>query len=202
MIDYSKCEDNTLQDLASKGDRAAEEALAKRYIRLVRICARPLFLAGGDHEDLIQEGMFGLLSAIRQYDPEHGTAFKTFAELCIRRKLISAIKAASSTKHIPLNAGLSLEVLLSEQCPSADFLQLSPEEEILQRENEMHIRELLSSFFEKLSKLEKQVFINYLKGLSYREIALLCSKDEKSVDNAIQRIRNKLAKCLRSGVNS
>lgn len=102
MTDYSKIDDNGLLRLAAEGNRDAEEQLAARYARLVRICARPLFLAGGDSEDLIQEGMFGLLSAIRQYDPVMSATFKTYAEICIKRRLYSAVKSASRLKHLPL----------------------------------------------------------------------------------------------------
>ena len=87
MFNYSKIDDNDLQKLAVKGDSMAEEALVERYMRLVRMCARPLFLAGGDSEDLIQEGMFGLISAIRQYNSAQNTRFKTFAEHCIKNRL-------------------------------------------------------------------------------------------------------------------
>ena len=95
MIDYTNLSDIDLQRIAVTGDREAEEILAARYMYLVRACARPLFLAGGDSEDLIQEGTFGLVSAIRQYSSECETSFKTFAEHCIRMRLYSAIKSAS-----------------------------------------------------------------------------------------------------------
>ena len=101
MTDYSALDDRTLQKHAVEGDRNAEEVLVERYLRLVRICARPLFLAGGDSEDLIQEGTFGLLSAIKNFDPEDGSSFRTFAEHCIRMRLLSAIKSASRNKHFP-----------------------------------------------------------------------------------------------------
>ena len=204
MFNYAKFDDNDLQKLAADGDRLAEEALVERYMRLVRVCARPLFLAGGDSEDLIQEGMFGLLSAIRQYKPEHNAAFKTFAELCIKNRLLTAVKSASSTKHIPLNAGVSLDTLLSDesQIPMlayAEMFQNSPEEQILARENKRYTEEFFLSFLEKLSKFEKSVLQNYLKGYSYKEIAQMTDKDEKSIDNAIQRIRRKMAQILKSG---
>ena len=109
MFNYADLEDTELQKLSAQGDRLAEEQLVSKYMRLVRICARPLFLAGGDSEDLIQEGMFGLLSAIRQFDPEHNTSFKTFAECCICNRLKSAVKSASSLKHTPLNDGVPLD---------------------------------------------------------------------------------------------
>ena len=102
MENYSKASDIDLQALAAAGDRDAEETLASRYMYLVRACARPMFLAGGDSEDLIQEGTFGLVSAIRQFSPECDASFKTFAEHCIRMRLYSAIKSASRLKHFPL----------------------------------------------------------------------------------------------------
>ena len=195
MMDYAELDDITLQALARSGDRDAEDALAERYLRLVRICARPLFLAGGDSEDLIQEGTFGLLSAIRKFDPNDGASFKTFAEHCIRMRLLSAVKSASRLKHVPLNDGISLEELSED--PGADTSTLpelfrhNPEDLILAKES----REELSAVFSRcLSKFEIKVLDLYLDGLSYREIADRLCKDAKSIDNAVQRIRHKLAR--------
>ena len=203
MIDYSKCDDNCLQKMSVDGDRLAEEVLVSRYMRLVRICSRPLFLAGGDHEDLMQEGMFGLISAVRQFDPTHNASFKTFAESCIKNRLLTAIRSASSAKHIPLNDGISLEALLSDESRTgisyADFFQISPEEQVLARENERYTEAFFLSFFDRLSKLETKVLQSYLKGYSYRDISVACGKDEKAVDNAIQRIRGKLAQAIKTG---
>ena len=195
MIDYTALEDNPLQLLAAEGDRAAEEALAERYLRLVRACARPLFLAGGDSEDLIQEGTFGLLSAIRNYNAAEGTAFKTYAEHCIRMRLLSAIKSASRLKHFPLNDGVSFEQLSEDtSLPFAaipDFIQPSPEELVLARESK---EELYSAFRNRLSRLEIKVLDLYLDGLSYQNIAQRLGKDAKAIDNAVQRIRRKMAR--------
>jgi RNA polymerase sporulation-specific sigma factor len=195
MMEYAVLDDDRLQQLAMSGDREAEEALAERYLRLVRACARPLFLAGGDSEDLIQEGTFGLLSAIRKYSPEDGASFKSFAEHCVRMRLLSAIKSASRLKHIPLNDGISLEELSED--PGADIAALpesfrqNPEKLILAKES----REELSAAFSRcLSRFEVKVLNLYLEGLSYREIADRLCKDAKSIDNAVQRIRRKLAR--------
>ena len=122
MIDYAALSDSELQQLSITGDRFAEETLADRYTRLVRACARPLFLAGGDSEDLIQEGMFGLLAAIRQFDVKGGASFRTYAEHCIRSRLLSAVKSASRMKHFPLNDGMSLSN--SQKIPVRSYRQI------------------------------------------------------------------------------
>ena len=195
MNDYAALSDTELLQMATQNDRLAEETLAERYARLVRICARPLFLAGGDSEDLIQEGMFGLLSAIRQFSPSAGSSFHTFAEHCIRMRLLSAVKSASRLKHYPLNDGMSLD-LLSEDPSSplsttSEIFQRSTEDLVLARESK---EELYHIFAQCLSKLESQVLELYLDGLSYREIAQQLGKGEKAIDNAVQRIRRKLAR--------
>ncbi len=192
--------DDQLQALAADRHSGAEEALAERYVRLVRICARPYFLSGGDSEDLIQEGMLGLLSAIREFNPEKGAAFKTFAEACIRNRIQSAIRNAARKKHAPLNDGIPLDDVLSDESQTlgTQFYQRSPEEQVLARETE---KEFISAYSRHLSKLETEILPLFLGGLSYQEIAAAVGKDIKSVDNAIQRIRRKLAK-LPSGENS
>ena len=198
MIEYAELEDSALQKLAADGDSYAEEELVSRYMRLVRICARPLFLAGGESEDLIQEGMFGLLSAVRQYNNEHNASFKTFAEWCIRNRLRSAVKSASSLKHDPLNNRVPLESQ-TQAVACAELFQKSPEEQVLARENKKYTEQLYLSLVSMLSKYEKAVLTYYLEGLSYKEIAKLTGKGDKAVDNAIQRIRRKTAQMLKSG---
>lgn len=204
MIEYAELEDSALQKLAADGDSYAEEELVSRYMRLVRICARSLFLAGGESEDLIQEGMFGLFSAVRQYNNEHNASFKTFAEWCIRNRLRSAVKSASSLKHDPLNNRVPLESILSDESQTqavacAELFQKSPEEQVLARENKKYTEQLYLSLVSMLSKYEKAVLTYYLEGLSYKEIAKLTGKGDKAVDNAIQRIRRKTAQMLKSG---
>ena len=204
MIEYAELEDSALQKLAADGDSYAEEELVSRYMRLVRICARPLFLAGGESEDLIQEGMFGLLSAVGQYKNEHNASSKTFAEWCIRNRLRSAVKSASSLKHDPLNNRVPLESILSDESQTqavacAELFQKSPEEQVLARENKKYTEQLYLSLVSMLSKYEKAVLTYYLEGLSYKEIAKLTGKGDKAVDNAIQRIRRKTAQMLKSG---
>ena len=200
-MDYAHLTDAELHALVLAGDAWAENELVLRYSRLVRVCARPFFLVGGDSEDLTQEGMMGLLSAIREYRPGADTAFKTYAELCIRRRLISAVRSASRLKHAPLNEGVSLEEILSEETQSrsvfaGEQLRRNPEEQVLARESK---NDYLSLFSRYLSKLEIDILTLYLDGLSYAEIAQTSGKTPKSVDNAVQRIRKKLAQYLTPG---
>lgn len=203
MFNYRELEDNELQRLAVSGDRDAEEQLVVRYMRVVRICSRPYFLAGGDNEDLIQEGMFGLLSAIKQYDPSREAAFKSFAEKCIRNRIISVVKSAASIKNLPLNDFIPIESLESDESQisllASGLNRKTPEEQVLASESEENSKYFYTSFVKQLSKLEASVLDKYLKGLSYREIAHETAKTEKAVDNAIQRIRRKLAHYLNSG---
>lgn len=187
---------------AASGDRIAEETLVMRYNRLVRICARPYFLAGGDSEDLIQEGMVGLLNAIREYVPQKGTAFRTYAEICIRNRILSAIRAASRDKHTPLNHYVSFEPpLLDGIADSYPFnasrqpLQ-NPEDMLISREER---RERLGTLKGQLSGLETNILELYLRGYSYVEIAEQVNRSPKAVDNAVQRIRRKVARHLFSG---
>ena len=195
MFDYAGFSDAQLHGLAVSGDRIAEEELVKRYMQLVRACSRPLFLAGGDSEDLIQEGMFGLLSAIKEFDPMNGSSFRTFAEHCIKMRLYSAIKSASRMKHFPLNDGMSLEQLSEESnsqlSAGTEVFNRMPEDLILARESKEELYNALSNC---LSKLESKVLDLFLDGLSYQDIASRLGKDTKSVDNAVQRIRHKLAR--------
>ena len=200
MNNFVTISDEQLQSLAASRQSGAEEALAERYIRLVRVCARPYFLIGGDSEDLIQEGMLGLLSAIREYDPEKGASFKTYAEVCIHNRIQSAIRSAGRKKHAPLNDGIPLDDVLSDESKSqgAQYFQRSPEEQVLARETE---KEFSSIYSRCLSRFEAGILDLYLDGLSYQEIAVSTGRNIKAVDNAIQHIRRKLAK-LPSGDNS
>ena len=201
MQDYTSFSDEALQILAASGDALAEEQLVGRFSRLVRICARPYFLAGGDSEDLIQEGMMGLLSAVREYDGAQGSSFQSYAELCVRRRIFSAIKSANRLKHTPLNNGVSLEDALLDQ--SHDFnsrfvldQRRTPEEQVLARES---ADEFFQTFDQCLSSFERRVLGYYLDGLSYQSMAEKCGKDEKAIDNAVQRIRRKVARILSTG---
>ena len=194
--------DEALCSLAASGDRIAEEALVMRYNRLVRVCARPYFLAGGDSEDLIQEGMVGLLNAIREYDPGKGSSFRTYAETCIRNRILSAIRAAARDKHTPLNHYVSYETPLldgntdSYPLSASRQPQQNPEDMLISREER---RERLGTLKGQLSGFEAQSLDLYLRGLSYVEIASEVDQSPKAVDNAVQRIRRKVAQHLSSG---
>ena len=198
MTDYFQLSDLDLVSLAIRGDSLAEETLLSRYSRAVRACARPLFLMGGDSEDLIQEGMMGLLSAIRQYNAASNVPFKSYAELCINRRLYSAVKSASRLKHLPLNSGIPLDDILSEESKPqsaglSDSGRRTTEEQVLDKESE---EELLLAFSRYLSVFENRVLKLFLSGQSYSEMAQETGKSEKSIDNAVQRIRRKLARQL------
>jgi len=195
---YFNLTDNELLSMAESGDKIAEDQLALRYTRLVKICSRPYFLVGGDGEDLIQEGMLGLLSAIREFNISMNTSFKTYAEICVKRRIYSAIKGASRKKHEPLNDMVSFEDVLSDESNSSavsygEAYRRSPEEQVLARES---VGEIIQTYSRCLSKFEVEILNLYLSGLSYSEIAELCGKTDKSVDNAVQRIRRKLARNL------
>ena len=187
---------------AASGDRIAEEALVMRYNRLVRICARPYFLAGGDSEDLIQEGMVGLLSAIRVFDPGKETSFRTYAEVCVKNRVRSAIKAASRDKHTPLNTYVPFETPsfdgnTDHYAYGTDPQRLeNPESIMIGREE---LQERMDVLKGQLSGFEAKILGLYLNGLSYSEIAQEVNKSPKSVDNAVQRIRRKLAQHFQSG---
>lgn len=195
--DFGQYSDEVLCALAAQNSASAEDELVSRYTRLVRACARPLFLAGGDSEDLIQEGMVGLLHAIRTYDKDRQAQFKTYAELCIRSRLISAIRAAVRDKHAPLNNSISFEAPQFDT--AAGFHSATgnnPEDVIIYRED---WNERVSALKDQLSGFEVKILQLYLSGLSYGEIARCTGKSPKSVDNAVQRIRRKVARQLSSG---
>ena len=187
--------DEELCGRAASGDRFAEEVLVVRYNRLVRICARPYFLLGGDSEDLIQEGMLGLIKAIREFLPDHSASFKTFAEVCVRNRIISAIKAAARDKHTPLNHSVSIETPLFDETSGYYSIeavdhQADPETLVISREEFQERRQAILS---QLSGFEATVLGFYLDGLSCSEIAAQVNRSPKSVDNAVQRVRRKLA---------
>ena len=179
---------------AINGSLSAEATLVARYSRLVRVCARPLFLVGGDSEDLIQEGMLGLLFAVRSYQHDRQASFRTYAEVCIRNRLRSAIRAALRDKHMPLNDSISFETpLFDETNGYLSSIEDSPEDLVISRES---LKESLDGLRGRLSTLEAEIIPHYLDGYTCREIAEQVNRSPKSVDNAVQRIRKKLERQL------
>lgn len=200
MSELERQPDEALCLLAAAGNRLAEEALVTRYNRLVRTCARPFFLAGGDSEDLTQEGMVGLITAVREYDAGKEASFRTFAEICIRSRLYSVLRASTRDKQQPLNQSLSLDDSHFDSNPltsgTNNLAQRNPEDFLIDRE---HTAALLSGVRKQLSEFEAKILGYYLDGLSCREIAKTVGRPPKSVDNAVQRIRRKVAQQLLSG---
>ena len=200
LEEFQKFTDEELCVFAASGSSSAENELVHRYAQLVRACSRPLFLAGGDSEDLIQEGMLGLLTAIRSFDSTRDAAFRTFAEICIRSRLYTAIRAAQGDKHSPLNHSVSFEPPLFDGANVLLFSSVeSPEDVIIGREE---LKERLDALKGQLSEFEASILPPYLSGLSCGEIAIRVGRSQKSVDNAIQRIRRKMARQSSPGASS
>ena len=198
---YTALPDESLSALARQGDRDAEETLIKRYTRLVRQLARPYYLAGGDSDDLMQEGMIGLMCGVREYDGNRAASFRTFAERCIRNRLYSAVRAAARDKHSPLNQSVPLEIPFfdSQSFSYGAMAGEDPQDLIIGREG---AQDTLSDVRKQLSEFEAKILGYYLDGLTVREMAEAVSRSPKSVDNAVQRIRRKAARQLDSGAIS
>ena len=170
---------------AQRGDSEAERELAERYSRVVRVCARPYFLEGGDMEDLIQEGMFGLVKAMRDYSPVGDASFSTYAQACIKNRIYSAIRTALRKKHTPLNESVSFE---GEELKNAAAGEGNPEDAVISSEK---LKEFKTSLDRILSQFEQDVLKLYREGWSYEEIGEQLGRSSKAVDNAVQRIRRK-----------
>ncbi|MBE3519798.1 MAG: RNA polymerase sporulation sigma factor SigH [Firmicutes bacterium] len=197
-LGFSNKTDEEVVDLARAGSVLAQEYLINKYRSFVRAKARSYFLIGADREDIIQEGMIGLYKAIRDFRGDKLASFKAFAELCIQRQIITAIKTATRQKHIPLNSYISLnrpiydedsDRTLIDVMPGADVAD--PEEIVINGEEASYIE---SRMTELLSDLERQVLAYYLDGKSYMEIAADLNRHVKSIDNALQRVKRKLEK--------
>ena len=202
MKNYETLSDEDLLLLHRAGDARAEEALYARYKQIVRSKARTYFLIGADREDIIQEGMIGLYKAVCDYQFDKQASFRAFAELCITRQIITAIKSATRKKHIPLNTYISLNRSVYEgdtERPLIDVLsstQISdPEEVLIGRES---YEAVADSIEHSLSKLERGALDLYLLGYSYQQIADALQKSTKCVDNAIQRVKKKLEEYLKN----
>ncbi len=177
--------DEALVVRAQKGDASATEQLLRRYAGTVRAHARRFFLAGGETDDLVQEGMIGLYAAVREYRAEEGKSFKNFAYLCVRRHILDAVKASARRKNGPLNESVSL----SDPDLGAQAEEGSPEDLVLEGEEEREFRKRLTK---ELSDFEFRVMTMYLDGMSYAEICEATGKNNKSIDNALTRAKKKL----------
>jgi RNA polymerase sporulation-specific sigma factor len=197
---YNNMTDDEIVKYAQDGSKLAIEYLVKKYKNFVRNKARSYFLVGADRDDIVQEGMIGLYKAICDYKIERLASFKSFAELCITRQIITAIKAATRQKHQPLNSYVSLDKPIYDKSSSRTLLDIlkgsgltNPEELLISNETYNLLEQNLK---EELSDLEKDVLMEYLKGKTYKEIADSLDRHVKSVDNALQRIKRKLEEFL------
>lgn len=198
--EYEDKIDEEIVMLAKTGDIRSQEYLINKYQNFVKAKAKSYFLIGADKEDIYQEGMIGLYKAIRDFKPNKLSSFKAFAELCITRQIITAIKTATRQKHIPLNTYISLnKPIYDDESDRTLFDVISslkvadPEELIISKEE---IKKIKSGIGEVLSDLEMEVLMYYLEGKSYQEIACDLDRGAKSIDNALQRVKRKLEKCL------
>lgn len=199
MERWDDLRDEELVRLTAAGDRAAEELLIRRYRGLVYHRAKPYFLPGADREDIVQEGMIGLCEAIRAFDPEKYPTFSTFASACVVRQILSAVTNYNRQKHMPLNLSFSLNTPLDGE-EDLTLLAVLPdeagpslEETFIGREERALLGQLIKAH---LTPLERQVFLSYLHGERYADIARRLGKSERSVDSTVQRSRRKLRQAL------
>lgn len=202
---YSGQKDEELVKLVQQGDKRAQEHLLNKYKPLVKTRARTYFLIGADTEDIIQEGMIGLYKAMRDFQKGKNASFRAFAELCINRQMITAIKMATRQKHIPLNSYVSLNRPVFEEESEETYMDmlmggeiLNPEALLIGREDK-HFME--TQIIKMLSDFEKRILLLYLRGKTYYEISCIVEKSEKSIDNALQRVKKKIEKYLNEKKN-
>ena len=201
---YDQYSDEELIVRLREGETEISDYLMEKYKEFVRKKARAMFLIGGETDDLIQEGMIGLFKAVRDYAPDQNSSFYSFAKLCITRQLYSAITASRRKKHSPLNSYISLyETGADDQNPLIETVeaegQNNPEELLISQEYATLIESRLE---EALSDLESRVLYLHLRGTDYKTIAKLLDKSPKTIDNALQRIKNKTEKILKSDEKS
>lgn len=204
MKDYTTCTDEELIQRIRAGEYEITNYILEKYKGLAKAKSKSMFILGGDTEDIIQEGMIGLYKAIQDYEFDKDTKFRTFAEICISRQIYTAIQNSQRLKHTPLNQSISISQLMPsgerayedavEHFRKDFFMEQtenSPEEMILRSERMKVLQEAVVT---QLSTLERQVFELFMTGMDYHEIAKVLDRDEKSMDNALQRIRIKLKK--------
>ena len=199
---YDGMDDEKIVGLIAAGDRDAQEYLVYKYKNFVKAKARSYFLIGADKEDIIQEGMIGLFKATRDFKAGKQSSFRAFAELCITRQIITAVKTATRQKHIPLNSYVSLNKPIFDEDSDRTLLDTisgtritDPEELIIGKEEFNDIEDKMG---EALSALERQVLMAYLDGKSYQEMAQVLKRHVKSIDNALQRVKRKFERYLQS----
>lgn len=199
-FDFDNMLDEEIVAMAQEGNKSAEEYLINKYLSYVKAKTKSYFLIGADKEDIFQEGMIGLFKAIRDYKNDKLSSFRAFAELCVTRQIITAIKAATRQKHVPLNCYLSLNKPVFDEESERTLIDVlsslhisDPEEVIISKEERKKIEKKMR---ESLSDLEIEVLKCYLKGKSYQEIACDLDRHAKSIDNALQRVKRKLEKLL------
>ena len=195
--------DEELVEQVHLGNTNALDYLITKYLLFVKVKARSYFLIGADKEDIIQEGMIGLYKAIRDFKGDKLASFRAFAELCITRQIITAIKTATRQKHIPLNSYVSLDKPIYDEDSERTLMDVitspltdNPEHLMINREEYSRLEGQMSKV---LSELEQQVLVLYLEGRSYNEISSLLNRSTKSIDNALQRIKRKLERHLEFG---
>lgn len=199
-VNYDQLRDEALIELVHKGESDALDYLIKKYRNFVRAKARSYFLIGADREDIVQEGMIGLYKAVRDFRGDKLTSFKAFAELCITRQIITAIKTATRQKHIPLNSYVSLDKPIYDEDSDRTLMDvisgaraMDPEQLLIHRERFTRIEGKMT---ELLSDLERRVLALYLEGRTYQEISDELGRHVKSIDNALQRVKRKLERYL------
>lgn len=194
--DLSTLSDEQLVLLSAEGNSEAEETILKRYKNCVKSKTRAYYLIGADNDDIVQEGMIGLYKAVRDYNPNKNITFKTFADVCITRQILTAIRTANRNKHNPLNSSISMNAPVFNEDSGTTVMNLlqhgsvsNPEEIYIIDET---LKEVKIEISKKLSGFENRVLEFYLEGLSYVEISETMNKSIKSIDNALQRIKRKL----------
>lgn len=200
---YEGLTDEELIDRQRSGERQITDYIMDKYKNLVRKKAKSMYILGADNDDLIQEGMIGLFKAVRDYDPGRDASFYTFADLCISRQMYNAVQASRREKHAPLNTYVSLYTDMAEAEGDgnstalvnviASAVETNPEQLMIDRENVADIEAIIEK---ELSGFEKQVLDLYITGMSYSQIARVLSRDAKSTDNALQRLKAKLRKAV------
>lgn len=200
---YEGFADEELIDRLRNGEQGITDYIMDKYKNLVRKKAKSMYILGADNDDLIQEGMIGLFKAVRDYDPGRDASFYTFADLCISRQMYKAVQASRREKHAPLNTYISLYADMADVDSDGKSTELvnviasgagtNPELLMIDRENVADIEAIIEK---ELSSFEKQVLDLYITGMSYSQIAKVLSRDEKSTDNALQRLKSKLRRAV------